>query len=61
MVGILSALHAEDSVENNTRAFSVLIAFTGGVWCELPCNKLGHIATERLDGNSTLRTTLVCA
>lgn len=38
MVGILEAIKAEDSSENNTRAFSVLIAFSGGVWllCALP-------------------------
>ncbi|KAF9048575.1 autophagy-related protein 22-like protein [Panaeolus papilionaceus] len=38
MVGILRGLHAESSVENNTKAFSVLIAFSGGVWllCALP-------------------------
>lgn len=29
MVGILEAMKAEDSSENNTRAFSVLIAFSG--------------------------------
>ena len=33
MVGILKALNAGASAENNTRAFSVLIAFSGGVWC----------------------------
>ncbi|PPR02628.1 hypothetical protein CVT24_002199 [Panaeolus cyanescens] len=38
MVGILKALHAEATVENNTKAFSVLIAFSGGMWllCALP-------------------------
>ncbi|KAI9439823.1 MFS general substrate transporter [Lactarius indigo] len=38
MVGILKALHADASPENNTRAFSVLIAFSGGVWllCAIP-------------------------
>lgn len=34
MVGILKALHSEESVEANTRAFSVLIAFSGAVWRE---------------------------
>lgn len=33
MVGILKALKSDESTENNTRAFSVLIAFSGGVWC----------------------------
>jgi hypothetical protein len=33
MVGILKALNADASAENNTKAFSVLIAFSGGVWC----------------------------
>jgi len=32
MVGILKGLHSDDSTENNTKAFSVLIAFSGGVW-----------------------------
>lgn len=32
MVGIVKGLHAEDSTENNTKTFSVLTAFTGGVW-----------------------------
>ncbi|CAA7266871.1 unnamed protein product [Cyclocybe aegerita] len=38
MVGILKGLRAEDSTENNTKAFSVLIAFSGGAWlvCALP-------------------------
>ncbi|KAI9463268.1 MFS general substrate transporter [Lactarius psammicola] len=38
MVGILKALDADASVENNTRALSVLIAFSGGVWllCAIP-------------------------
>lgn len=34
MVGILKALKSDDSTENNTHAFSVIIAFTGGVWCK---------------------------
>ncbi|KAF5339253.1 hypothetical protein D9758_013320 [Tetrapyrgos nigripes] len=38
MVGILKGLHSDESTENNTKAFSVLIAFAGGVWllCALP-------------------------
>ncbi|KAL5495951.1 hypothetical protein ACEPAH_3183, partial [Sanghuangporus vaninii] len=38
MVGILKALKSDESTENNTKAFSVLIAFSGGVWllCALP-------------------------
>ncbi|KAI0707224.1 MFS general substrate transporter [Earliella scabrosa] len=38
MVGILKGLRSDESTENNTRAFSVLIAFSGGVWllCALP-------------------------
>lgn len=35
MVGILKALKSDESTENNTKAFSVLIAFAGGVWCTL--------------------------
>ena len=34
MVGILKAIKSDESVENNTKAFSVLIAFSGGVWCK---------------------------
>ena len=33
MVGILKGLKSDASTENNTKAFSVLIAFSGGVWC----------------------------
>ncbi|EJD06852.1 uncharacterized protein FOMMEDRAFT_75769 [Fomitiporia mediterranea MF3/22] len=38
MVGILKAVKSDESTENNTKAFSVLIAFAGGVWalCALP-------------------------
>jgi len=32
MVGIIRGMHAEDSVEKNTKTFNVLIAFTGGIW-----------------------------
>lgn len=35
MVGILEGLKAGDSTANNTKAFSVLIAFSGALWCEL--------------------------
>lgn len=34
MVGILKAVKSEESVENNTRAFSILLAFSGGIWRE---------------------------
>ncbi|KDQ56981.1 hypothetical protein JAAARDRAFT_687958 [Jaapia argillacea MUCL 33604] len=38
MVGILKGLKSDASTENNTKAFSVLIAFSGAVWllCALP-------------------------
>ncbi|KAI0091109.1 autophagy-related protein 22-like protein [Irpex rosettiformis] len=38
MVGILKGIKSDQSTENNTRAFSVLIAFSGGVWllCAIP-------------------------
>ncbi|KAF4614134.1 hypothetical protein D9613_007831 [Agrocybe pediades] len=38
MVGILRGLRSDQSTENNTKAFSVLIAFSGAVWllCALP-------------------------
>ena len=34
MVGILEGMKAGESTENNTKAFSVLIAFSGAAWCE---------------------------
>lgn len=34
MVGILEGMKAGESTENNTRAFSALIAFSGAVWCK---------------------------
>ena len=34
MVGILKGIKSDESTENNTKAFSVLIAFSGGVWCK---------------------------
>ncbi|KAF7336879.1 Autophagy-related protein [Mycena venus] len=38
MVGILKGVRSDDSTENNTKAFSILIAFAGAVWfiCALP-------------------------
>jgi len=38
MVGILKGVKSDASVENNTKAFSILIAFSGGVWllCAFP-------------------------
>ena len=36
MIGILKAVKSDESVKNNTMAFSVLLAFTGGVWCSFP-------------------------
>lgn len=34
MVGILEGMKVGESTENNRKAFSVLIAFAGGVWCK---------------------------
>jgi MFS-type transporter involved in bile tolerance (Atg22 family) len=38
MVGILKGVKSDASTENNTKAFSILIAFSGAVWlvCALP-------------------------
>ncbi|KAJ7707361.1 autophagy-related protein 22-like protein [Mycena rosella] len=38
MVGILKGVKSDESTENNTKAFSILIAFSGGVWllCAIP-------------------------
>jgi len=36
MIGILRAVKSDVSVENNTMAFSVLLAFSGGIWCSFP-------------------------
>jgi hypothetical protein len=33
MIGILKAVKSDMSSENNTKAFSVLLAFSGGVGC----------------------------
>jgi hypothetical protein len=33
MVGILKAVKSDTSVENNTKAFNVLLSFCGGVLC----------------------------
>lgn len=41
MVGILKGVHSDASTENNTKAFSILIAFAGGVWCE--CTVIGRL------------------
>ena len=34
MVGVLKGLKSDESTANNTKAFSVLIAFSGAVWRE---------------------------
>jgi len=38
MIGILKAVKSDVSIENNTKAFRVLLAFSGGVWllCAIP-------------------------
>ena len=36
MVGILKAVKSDTSVENNTKAFNVLLAICGGVLCSFP-------------------------
>ncbi|KAF8485992.1 hypothetical protein DFH94DRAFT_709504 [Russula ochroleuca] len=36
MIGILKVVKSDRSVENNTKAFNVLLAFSGGVWCSFP-------------------------
>jgi len=36
MIGILKAVKSDVSVENNTKAFNVLLAFSGGIWCSFP-------------------------
>lgn len=54
MVGILKALHSDASVENNTKAFSVLIAFSGGVWRRSLPKSLLYI-------NSRKRCLVLCA
>ncbi|KAI0319520.1 MFS general substrate transporter [Amylostereum chailletii] len=38
MIGILKGVKSDESTENNTKAFSILIAFSGGVWllCAIP-------------------------
>lgn len=34
LAGILIGIKSGDSVENNTRAFSVVCAYSGGIWGE---------------------------
>lgn len=63
MVGILKGLHSDASTENNTKAFSVLIAFSGGVWrtcldCHVPCAIPADIG-RALIGDSALRAPMV--
>jgi len=36
MIGILKAVKSDVRVENNTKAFNVLLAFSGGIWCSFP-------------------------
>jgi len=38
MIGILKAVKSDVSVENNTTAFRVLLAFSGGIWCSFHAN-----------------------
>lgn len=46
MVGILKAVKSDQSTENNTRAFSILLAFSGGVWCKSFLNKSPGLLTK---------------
>ena len=41
IVGILKAVKSEETTENNTRAFSILLAFSGGIWRE-SLHQLAH-------------------
>jgi hypothetical protein len=34
MVGILKGVKGDAFVDNNTRAFSILLAFSGATWCK---------------------------
>lgn len=57
MVGILKGLKSDESTENNTKAFSVLIAFSGGVWRK-PKHSL--VLTGGFNSRlSSLRSTMV--
>lgn len=56
MVGILKALKSDESTENNTKAFSVLIAFAGGVWCTLSLSFLKRY----FDANDVCNTSPLC-
>lgn len=53
MVGIIKGLRAGDSTENNTKAFSALIAFSGGVWRKL--------TPPRIAPHLTRAYTVLCA
>lgn len=54
MVGILEGMKAGESTENNTKAFSALIAFSGAIWCKYP----SFLSTHRADGTILILVTL---
>jgi len=56
MIGILEALKSNASVENNTKAFNVLLAFSGGVWCSFPRQLLYALVNLIL----SMSTSAVC-
>ena len=57
MIGILKGLKSGDSTENNTKAFNVIIAFSGSVWRTLlRTSILGSIVNG---GNSAVCFTMV--
>ena len=58
MVGILKAVKSEETTENNTRAFSILLAFSGGIWRE-SLHQLVHTWVKRWDHPSPLCVAMV--
>ena len=58
MVGILKGLKSGDSTENNTKAFSVIIAFSGGVW-RMSLQTLIMASIMLITDKSVVRLTVV--
>ena len=58
IVGILKAVKSEETTENNTRAFSILLAFSGGIWRE-SLHQLVHAWFKGLYHSSPLCVTMV--
>lgn len=61
MVGILKGLKSDESTENNTKSFSVLIAFAGGIWGALKVSSESWFTILISQLHSAMCDTLVCS